>query len=112
MAGMMRGTEWSRDAAVRRASRFAGAIALAFALVAGGAQAALAFGDGTPDTDPPAEESVCDGLAGRAWGLCVAYCEAQDCPGSEHPSCEVLRNKAFQVFGTGVFPCDGPGGPG
>lgn len=80
----------------------------ALALAIGLAPArALAWGDGTPDTDPPAEEEVCSGLAGRAWGLCVAYCEAQDCPGSEHPSCEVLRDKLFDVLGTDVFPCDG-----
>lgn len=71
-----------------------------------------AFGDGTPDTDPPAEEGVCDGLEGRLWGLCVAYCEAQDCPGSAHPSCEVLRNKLSNMTGSGAFPCDGGGGIG
>jgi hypothetical protein len=26
-----------------------------------------------------AEESVCDGLSGAAWGLCNAYCEVMDC---------------------------------
>ncbi|HZR82011.1 MAG TPA: hypothetical protein VFD92_13020 [Candidatus Binatia bacterium] len=77
-----------------------------------GAGSAHAFGDGTPDTDPPAEEVACDGLTGRAWGLCVAYCEAQDCPGSDHPSCEVLREKLLGIFGTDVFPCDGTGGGG
>ena len=70
---------------------------------------AFAFGHGTPDTDPPAEEEVCDGLGGRMWGLCIAYCEAQDCPGSEHPSCEVLRDKIFDLSGSDLFPCDGGG---
>ncbi len=65
-----------------------------------------AYGDGTPDTDPPAEEVVCDGLGGRMWGLCVAYCEAQDCPGSDHPSCEILRVKMFDLSGDDTFPCD------
>lgn len=73
---------------------------------------ASAFGDGTPDTDPPAEEAACDGLGGRAWGLCVAYCEAQDCPGSEHPSCDVLRDKLWDIMGSDAFPCDGGGGGG
>lgn len=68
---------------------------------------AVAYGDGTPDTDPPAEEEVCNGLGGRMWGLCVAYCEAQDCPGSEHPSCEVLRDKMYDLSGGDLFPCDG-----
>jgi len=27
----------------------------------------------------PAEESVCDGLSGAAWGLCNAYCDEMDC---------------------------------
>jgi hypothetical protein len=71
---------------------------------------AYGYGDGTPDTDPPAEEAVCDGLGGRVWGLCVAYCEAQDCPASEHPSCDVLREKLFDLTGGMLFPCDG-GGP-
>jgi hypothetical protein len=36
----------------------------------------------TPDGETPAEESVCDELDGASpglYGLCVAYCEAQDC---------------------------------
>lgn len=87
--------------------RLAIATALVFALAATtAASSAYAYGDGTPDTDPPAEEQVCNGLGGRAWGLCVAYCEAQDCPGSEHPSCEVLRKKLADLLGSSVFPCD------
>jgi hypothetical protein len=73
---------------------------------------AFGYGDGTPDTDPPAEEQVCNGYGGRAWGLCVAYCEAQDCPASEHPSCDVLRNKLFDLVGSEIFPCDGSGNGG
>jgi hypothetical protein len=68
-----------------------------------------AYGDGTPDTDPPAEEGVCDGLGGRLWGLCVAYCEAQDCPASEHPSCDVLREKLLDLTESMFFPCDNAG---
>lgn len=36
----------------------------------------------TPDGVPPANEGVCDDLIGATpglYGLCVAYCEAQDC---------------------------------
>jgi hypothetical protein len=83
------------------------ALALALAASLFLAKSALAYGDGTADTDPPAEEHVCDGLGGRVWGLCVAYCEAQDCPGSEHPSCEVLRSKLADISGSPAFPCDG-----
>lgn len=81
--------------------------ALALAAVVMLSGSAFAYGDGTPDTDPPAQEQVCEGLGGRMWGLCVAYCEAQDCPGSEHPSCEVLRSKLSDITGSPLFPCDG-----
>lgn len=33
----------------------------------------------TPDGDTPAVEDVCDGLTRSAFGLCNAFCEAQDC---------------------------------
>jgi hypothetical protein len=86
----------------------ASAAALALSLLLNGG-AVFAYGDGTPDTDPPAEEVVCDGLGGRLWGLCVAYCEANDCPASEHPSCEVLRQKFSDITGSPTFPCDDQG---
>jgi hypothetical protein len=86
------------------------------AAVAINCTSAGAYGGGTPDGLPPPAESVCDGLTGRVWGLCVAYCEAQDCfedPGSEHPACDVLRAKLSDLTGSETFPCDnGSGGPG
>lgn len=36
-------------------------------------------GGGTPDGETPAEEDVCDGQIGALYGLCIAFCEAQDC---------------------------------
>ena len=33
----------------------------------------------TPDGETPAQEDVCDGESGAAFGLCNAYCEAMDC---------------------------------
>ena len=38
---------------------------------------------GTPDGQTPAEEEACDKYQGEGarYGLCVAYCEAQDCSG-------------------------------
>ena len=66
----------------------AGALALAVALAPA---PAWSFGDGTPDTDPPAEEVACDGLGGRVWGLCVAYCEAHPTPNGEHRVVDVGR---------------------
>ncbi len=67
----------------------------------------------TPDGSPPSVETVCSGLSGAAFGLCNAYCEAQDCdtnPG--RPSCEVLRSNFEQITGSSVFPCDPQCGDG
>ena len=53
---------------------------------------------GTPDGDTPATEEVCDDLKGGTpglYGLCVAYCEAQDLDDDEFnqkPSNEKLLN--------------------
>lgn len=66
----------------------------------------LAFGAPTPDGQTPAEESVCDGLSGAAFGLCNAYCEAQDCDVHERPSCEQLRRNFEKHTGQTLFPCD------
>lgn len=48
----------------------------------------------TPDEETPAEEIICEGLEGAAFGLCNAYCEAQDCnPFDSTKSCsQVLNN--------------------
>jgi hypothetical protein len=66
----------------------------------------LAFGARTPDGQTPAEESVCDGQSGAAFGLCNAYCEAQDCDVHERPSCEQLRRNFEKKTGQTLFPCD------
>jgi hypothetical protein len=86
------------------ALRIATLAAIAFA-----PSSVLAFGDGTPDQSPPAEESVCDeaGLRGAAYGLCVAYCEANDCdefPDSE--ACDRLFENYSKLTGEDSFPCD------
>jgi hypothetical protein len=91
------------------------AFSLALGVALGSYSTAYALGGGTPDGTPPPGESACDGLTGRVWGLCVAYCEAQDCfesPGSEHPACDVLREKLEGITGSDLFPCDGGGGIG
>jgi hypothetical protein len=75
---------------------------------------AFAYGDGTPDEQPPAEEPPCDaaGLFGAAYGLCVAYCEANDCEiQPDKHACDILRANYARITGEGDFPCDG-GGPG
>jgi len=51
----------------------------------------------TPDGETPANEGVCDGLKGATpglYGLCVAYCEAQDLDtiDKEPPSEKILAN--------------------
>lgn len=66
----------------------------------------------TPDAQTPSQESVCDGLSGAAFGLCNAYCEAQDCDVHERPSCERLRRNFLRVTGSSIFPCDARCGDG
>ena len=86
-----------------------------FALVCG-AGMALATGKGTRDESPPAEESVCDdaGLVGAAYGLCVAYCEANDCDAfPDSQACDRLFDNYSRITGATSFPCDElPGGGG
>jgi len=60
----------------------------------------------TPDGVPPSQETVCSGLTGAAFGLCNAYCEAQDCDVHPRPSCDNLRRNFARVTGSEVFPCD------
>jgi hypothetical protein len=68
----------------------------------------------TPDGQTPSEEEVCDGLSGPAFGLCNAYCEAQDCDAldPERNSCERLRRNFEKHTGTPIFPCDAACGNG
>lgn len=70
---------------------------------------ALAYGHGTPDGQPPAEETICNptvGLRGAAYGLCVAYCEANDCElDPDQRACEVLLNNFLRATGRTDVPC-------
>ena len=70
---------------------------------------AFAYGNGTPDGAPPAEEVVCDpnvGLRGPAYGLCVAYCEANDCElDPDSRACEVLLDNFYRATGRTDVPC-------
>ena len=68
----------------------------------------------TPDGETPANEGVCDGLQGVTpglYGLCVAYCEAQDLDSIDKkpPSLKILDNynKKKQV-GDPEMPCTSP----
>jgi hypothetical protein len=52
----------------------------------------------TPDGETPAEEEACDKYVGEGarHGLCVAYCEAQDCEGIKYgtdPSCDRIAER-------------------
>jgi hypothetical protein len=60
----------------------------------------------TPDGMPPSQETVCSGLSGAAFGLCNAYCEAQDCDVHPRPSCDQLRKNFLKITGSPIFPCD------
>lgn len=63
----------------------------------------------TVDGETPAEETVCDILDGRAWGLCNAYCEAMDCdsavPNANRQACDRVKGK-FASLGQGDLPCE------
>lgn len=60
----------------------------------------------TPDGFPPSQETVCSGLQGAAFGLCNAYCEAQDCDVHARPSCARLLANFRRITGMPSFPCD------
>jgi len=53
--------------------------------------------------------TVCDGLKGKAYGLCNAYCEALDCdwdPNASKRACEALRSRYSSLTGESKFPCE------
>jgi len=94
--------------------RSAGIVGIGLAMLLGTSGTALAYGDGTPDGAPPAEETVCEdaGLMGAAYGLCVAFCEANDCElNPDTQACQVLRSNYAKITGGFVFPCEGEGPP-
>lgn len=63
----------------------------------------------TPDGQTPAEETVCDGETGAAFGLCNAYCEAMDCdsdtPQASEKACSKVAEK-FENLTGGSLPCE------
>jgi hypothetical protein len=95
-----------------RKKAFAWALALTVVAVV-----ILTFGPGassakTPDGMPPSQETVCSGLQGAAFGLCNAYCEAQDCDVHPRPSCAQLLRNFRRITGMPAFPCDSRCGDG
>ena len=81
---------------------------LAVASVCGTFLAGSVSAKKTPDGVPPSQETVCAGLSRAAFGLCNAYCEAQDCDVHDRPSCAELRRNFQKVTGSATFPCDAP----
>ena len=78
-----------------------GLLALAFS------PATVAVAQGTPDGVTPAVEEACTGMMGAAFGLCVAFCEANDCdlyPDSQ--ACDVLRGNYAKITGEFTLPCE------
>jgi hypothetical protein len=81
---------------------------LAFALMFGLSGLGSPLLAKTPDGETPATETGCAKLTGAAFGLCNAYCEAQDCDGQdpERASCDRLRANFERLTGATHFPCD------
>ena len=53
------------------------------------------------------QTSDCDGLEGDAYGLCIEYCQVEDCDVNPNtPACENLRKNNEQLTGSRYFPCD------
>ena len=82
-------------------------LTLFFALLLICTGAALA--QGTPDLMTPAQEAVCDGESGAAYGLCNAYCEAMDCESANAQAsataCSKVRDKFTNITGR-ALPCE------
>lgn len=77
------------------------------------ALAAAAAGAQTPDQQTPANEGVCDELIGATpglYGLCVAYCEAQDCDpvvaDQDPESCVASDRKLLDLYNDHKSPAD------
>ncbi|HSP99331.1 MAG TPA: hypothetical protein VL049_19085 [Candidatus Dormibacteraeota bacterium] len=70
------------------------------------ASSATSTAAGTATRTPVEGTDPCAGLSGGAFGLCNAFCNAQNCPADPHPSCEVLRGNFAKQTGSTVFPCE------
>ena len=64
----------------------------------------------TPDGETPAQEDVCAGQVGAAYGLCNAYCEAMDCDSADAQASNKACNRVFDLFmnitGEQMPPCE------
>ncbi len=69
----------------------------------------LIFLCGPPLANAKRAPSVCDGLKGKAFGLCNAYCEALDCdwdPNASENACAALKSNYSKLTGESEFPCE------
>ena len=74
------------------------------------------YAQGTPDGETPPNEGVCDDLlyaTSGLYGLCIAYCEAQDCDppligDDEPPSCQASDRKLLDLYNQKKRPADPP----
>jgi hypothetical protein len=68
-----------------------------------------ALANGTPDGQPPSEETVCSSLDGVLFGLCNAYCEAMDCdspqPQASPTACARVLSNFMRHSGGQPPPC-------
>jgi hypothetical protein len=73
------------------------------------ALAVPALANGTPDGQPPSEETVCSSLDGVLFGLCNAYCEAMDCdspqPQASPTACARVLGNFMKHSGGQPPPC-------
>jgi len=92
--------------AISRTLRSVSVAAIAVAGMIGMRHLNTAWSLGTPDGMPPSRETVCNGLSGAAFGLCNAFCEAQDCDVHPRPSCDHLRRNFQKITGSSAFPCE------
>jgi hypothetical protein len=57
--------------------------------------------------DDDNDKEFCEELEGAAFGLCNAFCNAQQCHLSWKDSCDVLRRNFERQTGQSIFPCEG-----
>lgn len=78
---------------------------LMMAILACSLTAGVSFAD--PRGVTPAENPVCDALTGVPNGICVAFCEAQNCDENpDGPACDTLRNNWENITGNPTLPCE------
>ena len=52
----------------------------------------------TPDEQTPAQEDVCSGEVGAAYGLCTVYCGAMDCDSADPQASDKACDRVFDLF--------------